>query len=278
YNEYAEPNWRDLVARHDRVVIALAFLGRGNHVVRDILGELGVEPGMWAISKFGNWVYVTPPLGDSPLCFSALLARIRRALGGGGVELRVAEPEEIDNSSMRYVAERLGLDLANWRDRLVARAVYASGNLDVARHVEIRGEVLEAFREWLGGSVAVDSKMVKAGLRYPPESTYVAVEAPVDSGGLTKSYAGMTYWLSRLKSPGAVVGNAPTALAAVLDHCMMGGELSYIIAAPVGFTNIHVKDKVAECAVPSVVVKGTYGGSGVAAAIFNELLELSHGG
>jgi len=46
YNEYAEPNWRDLMRNGEGpVVVALAFLGGGNHVYRDILGELGVEVG-----------------------------------------------------------------------------------------------------------------------------------------------------------------------------------------------------------------------------------------
>jgi precorrin-8X/cobalt-precorrin-8 methylmutase len=50
------------------------------------------------------------------------------------------------------------------------------------------------------------------------------------------------------------------------------------VAAPVGFTNsAQVKEEFLKCRVPSVVVRGTYGGSGVAAALFNELVKIAHG-
>lgn len=280
YNEYAEPNWRDLLKRAEGpVIIALAFLGAGNHVVRDILGELGVEMGKWQMSKFGKLVYVTEPLGNSPLVFNALLSRVKRALGNGVESGYISDAEEIEMSSMGYVAAALGLDLNNWKHSIIARAVYASGNLELAKFVYISDDLLGAAREALIAEApcVVDVKMVAAGMRYP--HVYIAVEAPVNNGG-TRASAGMSYWLSRLNGACVVIGNAPTALKAALDMWSEGkADIPFAVAAPVGFTNAsHVKEELVKSRLPAVVIRGTYGGSGIAVALFNELLRLAYEG
>ncbi|MFN7106427.1 MAG: precorrin-8X methylmutase, partial [Pyrobaculum sp.] len=175
FNEYADPNWRDLLKRgNGPAVLALAFLGEGNHVARDILNELGVKPGEWAQSSYGRQIYVTPPLGNSPLVFTALLARVRESLGARPLDI-VSEPEEIEESSMRYVAEALGLDLTQWKDRLVARVAYATGNLDVAKHLWVSDDLLDAAREAFMAEMPllVDTKMVAAGVKYAKVHTAV---------------------------------------------------------------------------------------------------------
>jgi precorrin-8X methylmutase (EC 5.4.1.2) len=279
YNEYVEPNWRDLMRSGEGpVVVALAFLGHGNHVYRDILSELGVEVGRWQRSTFGRLVYVTPPLGNSPLVYQAIKARIQAALKAETPSY-VLDPEEIEAESLKAAAAALGLSLSDWRDRLRARAAYAAGNLDVAKALYISDDLADAFREWLGGPVATDIRMVAAGLRYDPSLIHVALDCPDGVPGVTKSYAGMLCVLKRLGAAGIVVGNAPTALLAVVEHCRGGGELPFVVAAPVGFTNAaQIKEEFLKCGAPSVVVRGTYGGSGVAAALFNELVKIAHGG
>ncbi|MEM4776453.1 MAG: precorrin-8X methylmutase [Pyrobaculum sp.] len=274
YNEYADPNWRQLLKEAgDRVVLALAFLGVGNHVARDILDELGVEVGKWAMSKYGKWVYVTPPLGDSPLVFSALAARIRKAIDQFSTPLGGA-PEEIESSSMGYVAEALGLDLSNWRDRLRARAAYATGCLEAAKRLWISQDLFDAAKEALaaGAPAVVDVKMVAAGLRY--NNVYIAVEAPVEPSP-TKTAAGMRHWLKLLGHGAVAVGNSPTALDAALRT---DADIAFIVATPPGFTNAaEAKERVKKAGVPAAVLEGTMGGSGAAAALFNELIHLAYG-
>ncbi|MEL9990082.1 MAG: precorrin-8X methylmutase [Thermoproteus sp.] len=279
YNEYAEPNWRDLVkSAEGPVVVALAFLGEGNHVARDVLGDLGVDGyEKWQMSKFGKLVYVTRPLGDSPLVFAALYARVRRALEVS--EPQAAwDPEEIEESSMRYVADVLGLDLSRCDHRLTARAVYATGNLDLAKFVYITPDLCKAAEEALGSGLwaVADVKMVATGIRYP--RVRVAVEETWDCGS-TKAACGTAKILRELRVAALVVGNAPTALKAGLD-LWRGGEveIAFLVAAPVGFTNAAaVKEEAASSGLPAFILRGTYGGSGVAAAVFNELTKLGHG-
>jgi precorrin-8X/cobalt-precorrin-8 methylmutase len=48
HNEFTEPNWRNLVSSLlekgiNKFIFALAFLGRGNHVTKDIMGSFGVN-------------------------------------------------------------------------------------------------------------------------------------------------------------------------------------------------------------------------------------------
>lgn len=281
YNEYAEPNWRDLVRSSEGpVVIALAFLGEGNHVARDILGELGVTGyDEWQMSKFGKPVYVTRPLGDSPLVFAALYSRVKRALGAPGPSA-AWDPEEIEQNSMNYVASALGLDLSDCSQRLVARAVYAAGNLELARHIYISPDLCRAAEEALRSElwVVADVKMVAAGLRYG--RVKVAVEEAADGCGTTRSACGAAKLLRELRHAVLVVGNAPTALRAGLDVWRGGeAEIALVVATPVGFTNAAaVKEEVVSSGLPAFVLRGTYGGSGVAASVFNELVRLSHGG
>lgn len=51
-----------------------------------------------------------------------------------------------------------------------------------------------------------------------------------------------------------------------------------IATPPGGFTNaVNAKEELIRMRVPSVVVRGTYGGSNVAVAVFNELLSIVRG-
>ena len=281
YNEYAEPNWRQLLREgQGPAIIALAFLGAGNHVARDIMGELGVSGfERWEMSSFRRPVYVTRPLGDSPLVLSALISRILKALGKTSVEI-AEQPEEIEESSMAYVANALGLDLSKCEDALVARAVYASGNLDLARRIHITGDLCKSAEEAIAAGMwaVADVKMVASGLRY--DKVRIAVEEAPEGCKATRAYCGVEKLARELKAAMLVVGNAPTALKAGLDVWRRGeAELAFVIAAAVGFTNAEaVKEEVVSSGLPAFVVRGTMGGSGIAAAVFNELMRRAYGG
>jgi len=70
-----------------------------------------------------------------------------------------------------------------------------------------------------------------------------------------------------------VVGNAPTALVEVMRAVRRGEEVPFVIASPPGFTNaVEVKEELISSKVPAVVVRGSYGGSNLAVAAFNEIV------
>jgi len=55
-----------------------------------------------------------------------------------------------------------------------------------------------------------------------------------------------------------------------------GVDIPFIVATPPGFTNAkESKEALIESKIPSVVLTGTYGGSGIAVAIINEIIKMA---
>ncbi|WP_460172692.1 precorrin-8X methylmutase [Vulcanisaeta sp. JCM 14467] len=287
YNEYMSPDWRSVLARvvgdgFGRVVIGLVFLGRGNHVVRDIMGFLGV-------GRFNSWVrtvvggrevevYVTEPLATSPLVALSLYYRLARALGVfPALDGVVEDPMEIEGRSMSAILSRLDVGDERVR-RVVARAVFASGNVEIARFVRVRDidAGIEALRA--GAEIVTDVRMVAAGIRWGRVTCMIDDERARELSrrlGITRAAAGV-----RLALGGGgkvvVVGNSPTALVEVIRLVREGVEVPFVVATPPGFTNaVEAKEALVRSGIPSIVVMGTYGGSGVAVAITNELIRLA---
>ncbi|MGC9104942.1 MAG: precorrin-8X methylmutase [Thermoprotei archaeon] len=287
HNEYSFPNWRevikDLVARgYDRIVFALAFLGRGNHVFRDIAGSLGVE-------ELETWkevevegkriqVYFTRPLADSPLVQAALKLRVLKALDLPYLDHDFEEdPEEIEERSMSLAEEevkKVRPDLSGVELRIAARLVYTSGNPEVAKAFHFSKEAaqvaLEAFKA--GVTVIADVKMVEAGIRWPRKANALNFADKVQ--GKTLTAIGVRRAIESVEGLKAVaVGNAPTALLETLRAVKEGKEVSFVVATPPGFTNAaEVKEALIASGIPHFTVRGSLGGSNLAVAIVNELL------
>jgi len=78
----------------------------------------------------------------------------------------------------------------------------------------------------------------------------------------------------------AVVGNAPTAAFALADCIENGTRPAVIVATPVGFVKAvesreRIREVAAEYDVPAITNVGRRGGSGLAAALTNELIHVA---
>jgi len=78
----------------------------------------------------------------------------------------------------------------------------------------------------------------------------------------------------------AVVGNAPTAAFALADCIENGTHPAVIVATPVGFVKAvesreRIREVAAEYDVPAITNVGRRGGSGLAAALTNELIHVA---
>lgn len=78
----------------------------------------------------------------------------------------------------------------------------------------------------------------------------------------------------------AVVGNAPTAALALADCIEQGTRPAVVVATPVGFVKAvesreRVREVSAEHGVPAITNVGRRGGSGLAAALTNELIHVA---
>ncbi|MFP5320856.1 MAG: precorrin-8X methylmutase [Acidimicrobiia bacterium] len=184
----------------------------------------------------------------------------------------------IEVESYRILAERV--DLSAWpegaRD-VVARIVHSTADLSFVDTTRIGTHAVDAAVAALaaGNPVVVDAAMVAAGTPRVP-TTCLLDEVPVAPEGSTRSAAAIEL-AARRHPDGAVwvVGNAPTALFAVLDLHERGLlRPAAVIGVPVGFVGA-AESKAAlwdgPLAPVSITCLGERGGSPVAAGALNAL-------
>ncbi|MBV8084910.1 MAG: precorrin-8X methylmutase [Chloroflexi bacterium] len=203
---------------------------------------------------------------------------------GGSLIHRFGLPgQEIERRSLAMVEAAIP-SCSGWTSEareVVKRMVYASGDLALAGLTRVHPEAVDAGIAALGASAPIvcDVRMVAVGLRKVANPIHVAVDC-ADSAEPTRAAAGMRALKDALDGGIAVIGNAPTALLALLDM-IDGGECqpALVIGTPVGFV-AAAESKAALMArqTPYVSVEGTRGGSAVAAAAMNALVILASSG
>lgn len=183
----------------------------------------------------------------------------------------------IEVESMRILASRVDLSRLGPLSRAVTeRVVHSSADLRYADDLAVEEEALQrGWRALSGGApIIADSRMVAAGI------TSTEVEVPLAwpgvaerarERGTTRSAAAIELACERF-GPGAVwaVGNAPTALEAIIAHAPAP---ALVVGLPVGFVGaVESKAALRASGIPSVSNRSELGGSAVAAAAVNALL------
>jgi precorrin-8X/cobalt-precorrin-8 methylmutase len=189
---------------------------------------------------------------------------------------RVTHP--IEQESYRILRSRV--DLAHLPPLALAvaeRIVHASADTSFATSLVLDETALEAGRSALlaGAPILADSRMVAAGIT--TRETAVTLDDPrvaelAREQGSTRSAAAMRLATAEAP-PGAVwvVGNAPTALAALVEDPPR--EPALVVGLPVGFVGAaEAKSALAASGLPCVTNRGERGGSAVAVAAVNALL------
>jgi precorrin-8X/cobalt-precorrin-8 methylmutase len=177
--------------------------------------------------------------------------------------------------------------LPPWAFVVVRRMIHASADFEFARTLRYSPDFAHAVREAFRDAAAViaDTEMVAAGIRSAWAG--VSTEGPVcllndpdtlamaRSVGLTRSAAGIRLAAERWAAPLLVIGNAPSALEEALRLAEEGWRPAAVIAMPVGFVGvIEAKQRLQEQSrVPYLTSAGRKGGSAVAAAALNALVE-----
>jgi precorrin-8X/cobalt-precorrin-8 methylmutase len=202
---------------------------------------------------------------------------------GGWLERLGLPPAEIEGRSRAAAQSLVGDRWTGLERELAAALVYASGDPGVIGHLAMAGEPALRGRLALdaGCAILVDVSMVGSGIRLPKgRRLAVAVRAPgvealARTWGTTRAAAGMRRCWDDFGAGGVVViGNAPTALLAVLDLAAACAPPACVIATCPGL-NVAREAKAALIAsgLPHATIHGTRGGSGLAAAALNFLLE-----
>jgi len=189
------------------------------------------------------------------------------------------EALRISRKSRKLISEMIGDD--SLEDKITQRCVIATGDLAVADILRFQKLPAEAGLKALenGAPIFVDIKMVKAGVLKKGHKSIV--ETFIDQGddlavakGITRTSAGVMALKENLSGSIVVIGNAPSALLTLCD-LIDSGQTSpeLVIGVPVGFVNAaESKERLRGIDVPSISTVGTRGGTPIAVAALNEII------
>jgi precorrin-8X/cobalt-precorrin-8 methylmutase len=200
-------------------------------------------------------------------------------------------PEEIDRRSIEVVEASLPqLDGLTPEERyVICRIVRAEGDPEIAKAVGFSPGAVNLGIAAIKAKAAVvtDVRMVEVGISKALLSkcgikTYCQIDTHntaerAKTEGTTRSVAAIRELKPHLGGAIVVVGNAPTALLALLDMIVEGQVApALVIGMPVGFIACpESKAELAKVDVPYISVWEKRGGSSAAAATVNALLGLA---
>jgi precorrin isomerase len=196
-------------------------------------------------------------------------------------------PAAIYERSFAIIGEEADLSGFSTALRPVAlRLIHACGMTDIVSDLRISEAVVPAVRAALGRGrpLLVDCEMLKAAIiarQLPPDTEIISTlnhPAAAERGqrlGITRSGAAVALWQPHLDGAVACIGNAPTALFALLEMIDAGApKPAAIVAFPVGFVGAaEAKASLAANprGIPFATLLGRRGGSAMAAAAINAM-------
>jgi precorrin-8X/cobalt-precorrin-8 methylmutase len=199
----------------------------------------------------------------------------------------IRDPKSIESESMQIIGNQLQLSWSEKELPVVQRLIHTSGDLSLESAIAIHPRAIEAGLKALtdGASIVTDVEMVRTGIskKYMQQlkgSIECFLNDPrvpeqAQAWGITRSMT--AFRLNADKLPGSIVaiGNAPTALFEVLRLAENPAcRPALIIGIPVGFVGAAESKELLwqRQELPSITVKGTRGGSPMAAAVVNALI------
>ena len=169
---------------------------------------------------------------------------------------------------------------------IATRVIHSCGMVDIVADLIITPDFAPVAIRALnsGAPIFVDAEMVRHGIirrqiktgneiictLNDPEAREIGI-----SKLITRSAAALQLWLPKLAGAIVIIGNAPTALFALLELIDSGApKPAVIVGFPVGF--VGAAESKAELAansrgVPFATIKGRRGGSAMASSVINAL-------
>jgi precorrin-8X/cobalt-precorrin-8 methylmutase len=174
-------------------------------------------------------------------------------------------------------------DLSSEEREIVERIVHSTADPDYAEITKLSknfvNESLKAINEQK--DILTDINMVKTGInKYPGKvKCYIKDERAVKIAkkeGITRAAAAIMVAVEDGFEGLVVIGNAPTALLEVLDLYKKGKiSVCAIIGVPVGFVGAaESKKALQQTDIPYLVTEGPKGGTPIAVAAVNSLINL----
>lgn len=166
---------------------------------------------------------------------------------------------------------------------VATRVIHACGMPEIAADLRISPDFVRAAQAALaaGRPVLVDAEMVRHGIIDKTLTVICTLNDPRAreiglATGNTRSAAAVELWREHLGGSVAVIGNAPTALFALLEAIDAGAPRpAAIVGFPVGFVGAaESKDELHgnSRGIPYATLLGRRGGSAMAASVVNALM------
>lgn len=196
---------------------------------------------------------------------------------------RTREAKDINEKSWGIVQSFVKGDTP--QDRIRQRCVIATGDPAFAELMRFNNDPvnagINAIRE--GAPIFTDIRMAQVGITKQGHKCDVRCVLDLDEGadiagntGITRTSAGFVALGKELEGAIIVIGNAPSAALTVCRMIDEGIFPAILVATPVGFVNAaESKELVRTLIVPSITCVGTRGGTPVAVAVVNELVEIA---
>lgn len=203
----------------------------------------------------------------------------------------VSTPKDIENRSFEIIEMELPeprpFQGALWQ--IARRCIHALGDTSILPHLRLNQAGLERALAAMSKQCVIytDTAMLAAGLverRMKPLGITVkpimalpGLAGLATSKGITRARAGIGLIAPHMGGQIIAIGNAPTALLALLEVLATGApEPALIIGMPVGFVNAaQSKAMLRGSPWPHFTLLGRKGGSAVAAACVNAIADLA---
>lgn len=199
-------------------------------------------------------------------------------------------PQQIEDKSFQLIEERVPSHPFRQEEwTVVRRMIHATVDFDLVHTTRFHPDALDrgiaALRA--GAPVITDTGMVKAGINMKRLRAYrtrvlcaisrAEVLREARLRGITRAAAAMYSLAGEMKGSIVAVGNAPTALTAVLEIARRQSQRpALIIGVPVGLIGAREsKEMLIASGLPFIAVRGEKGGSPLAASIINALVILA---
>ena len=193
------------------------------------------------------------------------------------------DPDAISRRSFEIIrAETDFSQLPADAEPIATRIIHACGMPEIAQDLRISSDFVISAQGALaaGKAVLVDVEMVRHGIIDKQLNVVCTLNDPRArevgmATGNTRSAAAVEFWRDHLAGSIAVIGNAPTALFALLEMIDAGApKPAAIVGFPVGFVGaaeskdeLHANPR----GIPYAALLGRRGGSAMAASVINAL-------
>ena len=191
-------------------------------------------------------------------------------------------PAEIYRRSFTFIQEKMGLD-NSLKSSIITRVVHATADFEIGKSMVFSSSFEDSLSAIEEGSIAIaDINMVMSGIsRYNNKKCYIGdndIIREAKRTGISRSYLSMSRACRDNPEAIYVIGDAPTALEALIDSIDAGICFPrLVIGVPVGFVSaLEMKSRLLAFQGNFITNISNKGGSAVAASIFNAMVAHLH--